>query len=64
MVQIILIEELHLTVTVPAGLPKSIDKAMQHTLRSRRFQADLRNAMREVFRRHPSLKKAQFRITR
>jgi len=64
MAQIILIEELHLTVTARAGLPKSVDQAMQRTLRSKQFQADLRNAVREVFRRHPSLKKAQFRISR
>ena len=60
----ILLDELHLTVIAPAGQSELDFRAMLRTLRSKRFQANLRSAVREVFRRHPSLKKTRFRIDR
>jgi hypothetical protein len=57
-------EELHMTVIAPVGLPKAEYDAMQRALRSQRFSVRLRNAVREVLGRYPSLRKAQLRITR
>jgi hypothetical protein len=58
----ILIEELHLTVVAPVGLGKAVYQAMLRTLRGKRFQARLYDAIREVFRHYPSLKKIQFSL--
>src|ERR1700722_7515580 len=60
----ILLDELHLTVITPAGQSEPDYQAMLRTLRSKRFQTNLRSAVREVFRWRPALKKPRFRIDR
>ena len=60
----ILLEQYHITVSAPAGLSKTDDALILRTLRGRRFQTHLRNAVRQVFRRYPSLKKVHVTIDR
>jgi hypothetical protein len=60
----ILLEDYHLTVIAPAGLRKAEYTAMVRTLHGKRFQACLHEAVREVFRRYSSLKKARFSLDR
>jgi hypothetical protein len=60
----ILMEELHVTVVAPVGLRKADYQPMLRTLRSKRFHANLRDAVRQLFRRHSSLMKTQFSINR
>ena len=60
----ILIEEFHLSVFVPHGLPEAECTAIRRTLNGKRFRADLGQAMQAVVRRHASLKKVHVTITR
>ena len=60
----ILMDEIHVTVFAPAGVSKAGAETILRTLRSRGFQRSLWQAVREAFRRHPSLKKTKFRIER
>ena len=60
----VLMEELHLTLSVPVGLANARYQAMQKTLRSKSFHARLREAVREVLGRYPSLKDLQLEISR
>jgi hypothetical protein len=60
----ILLEQFHLTVSAPAGLPKKESAAILRTLRGQRFQSRLHNAVRDIFRRHPSLSKVQLTLDR
>ena len=57
-------EELHVTVIAPVELLKHEYAAMQRALRSKRFDASLHDAVREVFRRYRSFQKARFRVSR
>ena len=59
-----LIDELHLTVLVPAGLPRVNQDAVARTLKSQRFQARLRDALRKFLSAYPSLKSVKFTISR
>ena len=60
----ILLDEIHVSVTASAALSKSEVNAILRTLRSKRFHASLRDAVRRVIRRLPSLRSAQFTISR
>ena len=60
----LLLEDFHLSVSVPVGLRKAVYGAILRTLRSKRFQARLQQAVLEIFQRYPSLKKVQFKIDR
>ena len=60
----IVLEEIHLTVVVPASLPTAVCNSACRTLRSRRLLASLRHAIVAVLRRHPSLTRVRFTITR
>ena len=60
----ILLDEIHVTVFAPAGLRKAGAETILRTLCSKGFQRSLWQAVREAFRRHPSLKKTKFRIDR
>lgn len=60
----IVMEEFHLTVLVSIGLRKADDKAIRRTLRSSAFHRAIRDAVRDAFRRFPSLKRTRSRITR
>jgi hypothetical protein len=51
----ILIDEFHLSVRAPPGLPERAYLAVHRTLNSNRFQADLRRALRAVQDRYDSL---------
>ena len=57
-------EELHVTLVAPAGLLKTEYAAMQRALGSKQFPARLREAVREILRHFPSLRKAHARISR
>ena len=59
-----LIEQFHLTMTAPAGLPKLEYDAMRRTLQRQRFQKSLREAVRKVIRIHPSLRKLHIALER
>ena len=59
-----LMEEFHLSVFAPSGLPKTEYDAIHRALHSARLQTHLRNAVREVFRQRSALKKTQIRISR
>ena len=60
----ILMDEIHVTVLAPGSLSKAEGNAIGRTLRGQGFQRYLRDAVRSVFTRHPSLKKVKFRINR
>ena len=60
----ILMEEIHLSVSAPAGLSEAQFRAMARTLRSGRFESCLRNAVLDVFRRFRSLKRARLSVNR
>ena len=60
----ILMEQFHITVIAPAGLPKAAYDTMQRTLQGRRFQTRLHDAVRKVVQRYSSLRKTQVRIER
>ena len=60
----ILMEQFHITVIAPAGLPKADYDAMQRMLQGRRFQARLHDAVCKVVQRYSSLGKAKVRIER
>jgi hypothetical protein len=56
MAKLILIDEFHLTVRVPAESPEARIILARRTLNGRRFQARLRKAVRTVIHQHPSLR--------
>jgi hypothetical protein len=60
----LLIDEFHLSVLVPRGLPEAEYRVIRQTLDDARFQADLRSAIQNVFRRDPSLRKARVKVSR
>jgi hypothetical protein len=60
----LLLDELHLTVSVPQELPESTIRIIRRHLNSPRFNAALRQAIRGVFQHHPQLRKARVRVTR
>ncbi len=60
----ILLDELHLTVSVPQGLPESTTATIRRHLNSRSFNSALRQAIRSVFQHHPQLRTARVRVTR
>ena len=64
MAKMILIDEFHVAMFVPRGLDESEYQAIRRALDSRRFRTDLSQAVREVFRRYPALRKVPVRISR
>jgi hypothetical protein len=64
MAKSILVDELHLSVRAPAGFPEAEYVSIRRGLDSRRFWAELRRAVRSVFRRHPALARARLTISR
>lgn len=57
----ILIDELHLTLSVPSNLSPTKYRSIRRALNRPGFHTALNRAVREVFHRYPSL--AQVRIT-
>jgi hypothetical protein len=64
MARAVQIDQFHLTVYAPPGLTPAEYDAIRRTLDDARFQAALRRAMRRVFRRRPSLRKARVALSR
>ena len=62
MAKMIVLDEIHITVHVPANLPKT--HQILRTLKSKRFQTTLRDAIDAVFRRHTSLNGAKVTLSR
>ncbi len=60
----IVMEEFHVTVSGPDGLPEHEYDAMRQTLDDPQFHAALRRAARAVVRRHPPLAKVTVKVTR
>jgi hypothetical protein len=64
MAKFILLEEFHLTIVAPHGLPPTEYDAIVQTVNSTPFMTRLRRAIRQILRRDPSLKKARLRLSR
>jgi hypothetical protein len=60
----ILMDELHVSVSAPRGLPSTAYGAIHRALHARRFRAELRRAVRAVFRRQPSLRQVMVVVSR
>jgi hypothetical protein len=60
----VLLEEFHVTVIAPRGLPAPEYDAMRQAVNSAPFVTRLRHAVRRVFRREASLNKAKVRLSR
>ena len=61
MATVIVVDEFHVTISAPRTLPETEFVAIYQTLNSKRFQADLRRAVRTVCRQYPDL--ANVRVT-
>ena len=59
----IVIDEFHLTIVAPRGLPDAQYVAMHRILSGRPFQRALRQAAQSVFRKYASLSKARARLS-
>jgi len=53
-------DQFHLSVFVPPGLPASTYRQLRRTLGKPRFQAALQRAVRQVVRCYPTLRKTRF----
>jgi hypothetical protein len=60
----VLIEEFHLTVLAPHGLPAAEYDAICRILADPAFESRLRRAVRRAFRREGGLSKAKVRVSR
>jgi hypothetical protein len=60
----ILFDEFHLTLHVPQSLSQADCRAITRVLNGRRFQTQLREAVRNVLGRHASLGKVRVVISR
>ncbi len=64
MARFILLDELHLTIYAPCGLPETDYDAMTRTLSGSRLRRRLLRATRRVLRRFPALQKVRLTLTR
>ena len=64
MTRFILFDELHLTITVPRNLPESACAFIRRRLRSRSFQTQLMQVIRDLIQRHPPLRPVRPRVSR
>ena len=62
MAKAILMDEFHVSVFVPRGLPETEYNTMHRTLTRASFRAELRAAVLKVIRRHPSLRKVRLTV--
>jgi hypothetical protein len=60
----ILLDEMHLSVYVPARLREAECQTIRRVLRSQRFQSELSQLLRDHFRRWPELAFTRTTITR
>ena len=59
----ILIDEFHLTVRAPPGLPEAEYDAVRLALDGKPFRARLRRTVRRVFGRFPALSKVRVKLS-
>ena len=64
MAKMVVMDEFHVTVLVPAGLSRTEYAPIRRTLNNKRFRARLHKAVNSVFRQHSPLKLVKFRISR
>ena len=64
MARFILLDELHLTVFAPCGLPEADYDAMTRALSGGRLRRRLLRAARRILRRHPALQRVRPTLTR
>jgi hypothetical protein len=64
MARLALLDELHIHVLIPRSLSEQVVRSAYQRLRQRRFLADLRQAIRHVFRRQPPLDPTWVRVAR
>jgi len=64
MAKSVVIDELHLTVRVPPGLPDEHSEAVREALAGTEFLDRLRQAIRAVIRAFPELAAVRFTLTR
>jgi hypothetical protein len=57
-------EEVHLSVFAPSGLPAADYDAMHKALSRRSLRVRLRRTARRVLRRHPALRRVRLIVTR
>lgn len=60
----VVIDEIHVTVRVPADLPDDEVEAVRDTLATNEFMAHLRRAVRNAFRAFPELSATRVTVTR
>jgi hypothetical protein len=60
----ILLDELHIAVSVPRELPESTISMIRRHLNSLSFKAAIRQVIRGVFQHHPKLRKVRVRVAR
>jgi hypothetical protein len=60
----VVLEEFHLTVLAPRGLPESEYDAICRALADPAFESRLRRAVRRAFRREGGLAKTKVRVSR
>jgi hypothetical protein len=64
MASLILMDEFQLAFRAPQGLPQHEYRVITRTLNSKRFQSQLRQAVRDVVRRHVSLGECRVTLAR
>ncbi len=63
MAKLIVLEEFHVTVLAPQGLPATEYGKIHRTVNTALFVTRLRHAVRPVFRREASLSRAKVRLS-
>jgi hypothetical protein len=64
MAKLVVLDELHLTILIPRGLPTTQVDTIRRTLNDPGFEARLLRVIRRVFRRRASLSKVRVRLGR
>ncbi len=64
MAKTVVIDELHLTVRIPADLPEREAEAVRNTLLNDAFMSTLKRAVRHAFRAFPELSAVRLTLTR
>lgn len=64
MAKMILIDEFHVTISAPSGLPTREHIAIRRTLDDAKFQEQVRRALRVVIRRWKALARIRVKLSR
>ena len=59
----VLLEEYHLTLTVPAGTPDGVRELIRQTVNRRTFRAALRRAIAILLRSFPNLERVRVTVS-